>query len=392
MKKLPEKMEAARAGLVRKLDYTANGVWFMIPVPKPGLGTMAVDQYWRLYYDPEAINRWSTPELAGVLLHELAHLWLKHHERGRGKERVRWNFATDLAINSRFPLPLPEGALRPETFGFPEGLTAEEYYELLKDNPKFQEMAQAVQEGNTPAPAAGRCGSAATGVPEPWEDPAPEEGGPPGVSEAHAEAIRRAMAQAARNRGDLPGELSRFVEELLSPKVDWRKALASAIRNAVARTTGAVDYTYRRPSRRQPPGVILPSLYRPAPEVAVVVDTSGSISDEELAQALGEIKGIVQGVGGREIAVLAVDAEVHGVFRTTDPRKVSLKGGGGTDLRVGFERAQKLHPKPQVLVVLTDGYTPWPELPPKGMKVIVGLFGEGGEPPPSWAETVQIRD
>src|SRR5262249_860718 len=72
---------------------------------------------------------------------------------------------------------------------------------------------------------------------------------------------------------------------------DWGKALAAELRRAVADTAGAVDYSYRRPSRRASVAgdVVLPALRRPVPEVAVVCDTSGSMTEELLAAALGEV-------------------------------------------------------------------------------------------------------
>lgn len=84
------------------------------------------------------------------------------------------------------------------------------------------------------------------------------------------------------------------------------------------------------------------------------------------------------------------------VRRISRAAQVQLAGGGGTDMGTGIEAAAALHPRPSVVVVLTDGYTPWPELPPPGIRVIVGLLTEGpsapGWEPPSWARTVLIED
>jgi predicted metal-dependent peptidase len=81
--------------------------------------------------------------------------------------------------------------------------------------------------------------------------------------------------------------------------MDWRRALAAELRKAVADTAGAVDYTYRRPSRRATAvgNVVLPALRRPVPEVAVVCDTSGSMSDDLLAASLAEVDGLLRALG-----------------------------------------------------------------------------------------------
>ncbi len=253
-----------------------------------------------------------------------------------------------------------------------------------------------------PSPAGGRCGSCATGVAEPWEDPAPPpEGGPEGVGKAEAEIIRRQVAQQimehSRRCGSVPGHLARWAEKKLSPGVDWRRELASAIRHAVADVAGPADYSYRRPSRRQGAvgnGVILPALRQPAPEVALVIDTSGSVSDEMLSQALAEIAGVLRAVGQHGVHVLAVDAAVQSSRRVFSASQVQLAGGGGTNMGAGISAAEKLRPRPEVCIIITDGYTPWPAERPRGMRVIVALLDNPDPIPaiPGWARVVRIKE
>jgi len=166
------------------------------------------------------------------------------------------------------------------------------------------------------------------------------------------------------------------------------------VRRAVADGAGASDYSYRRPSRRQGQvgngKVVLPALRHPVPSVAVVVDTSGSISDAMLAQALAEVAGVLKAAGQREgVHVLACDAQVQACRRVFRPEQVQLAGGGGTDMGAGLEAAAKLRPSPQVAVVVTDGYTPWPDRPPRGMKVVVALTGDGEVP--EWAKAIKLK-
>ncbi|MGB9372573.1 MAG: VWA-like domain-containing protein, partial [Jiangellales bacterium] len=68
-----------------------------------------------------------------------------------------------------------------------------------------------------------------------------------------------------------------------------------------------------------------------------------------------------------------------------------LGGGGGTDMRAGIEAASRARPRPDVLIVLTDGYTPWPERPPAGMALVVAMLHRADTAPPPappWAVTV----
>jgi predicted metal-dependent peptidase len=74
------------------------------------------------------------------------------------------------------------------------------------------------------------------------------------------------------------------------------------------------------------------------------------------------------------VRILAVDTNVHVVRRVTRLAQVQLFRGGGTDMGAGIEAAAALRPKPSIVIVLTDGFTAWPEGAPKGVKVIVGLL------------------
>jgi len=144
---------------------------------------------------------------------------------------------------------------------------------------------------------------------------------------------------------------------------DWRVLLGAAFRGCLAAGSGAGDYTYRRPGRRTPAlggAVVLPSLRRPLPHVAVVIDTSGSVTDTDLGSALSEVAGVCRAVGlqGNRVAVYSCDAGVHTAQLVCRAEEIRLVGGGGTDLRRGFARALAAAPRPDVVVVLTDGYTP----------------------------------
>jgi predicted metal-dependent peptidase len=110
--------------------------------------------------------------------------------------------------------------------------------------------------------------------------------------------------------------------------------------------------------------------------------------------ALAEIDALLTRAGLRagQLRVLAVDPVVHTVGRVTRANQVRLAGGGGTDMGEGIRAAAALRPRPSIVVVLTDGYTPWPQRPPKGIRVVVGRFG--GSPidraAPGWARVVDI--
>jgi VWA-like protein DUF2201/putative metallopeptidase-like protein len=220
----------------------------------------------------------------------------------------------------------------------------------------------------------------------------------PALTAALADLLRRQVAQEViahgKQAGIVPAGLLRWAEEVLTPTVDWRAVLAAELRRAVAEVSGAVDYSYRRPSRRSAVAgpVVLPALRRPVPEVAVVCDTSGSMTDDLLAMVLAEVEGLLRALGlARQVRVLACDTAVAPVQRVSSARQVQLIGGGGTDMGAGIDAAAALRPRPAVTVVLTDGYTPWPERAPKGMRVVVGLIGDQAPDAPPWTRSVRVE-
>ena len=400
------RMLAAAFSLALSHPYLGTALWVVPRIPCPGLGTVAVDAGWRLFYDPAVVMNWSVAQTAGVLYHEILHLLRNHADRGRiTHDPRRWNLAADAEINDDLvgeKIRLPGTPVLPAQFGKPNNLTAEEYFLAI---PQDSERVDA-GEGTASAPDS-RCGPGATGIAEPWFTDATRtlaeiSGDDPvhaGLSPGHAQVVRQAVANQIRSFGigSVPGHLSSWAGDLADPKVDWRQELATLVRNATADAMGASDYRYRRPSRRQSafPDIILPSLRQPVPNIAVVVDTSGSMWGYDLGTALAEINGILNATGtNRQCTVLSVDAQVQACRKVFHADQVVVKGGGGTHMGRGIEGASSLIPRPDVVIVLTDGYTPWPSTPPYGMRVVIGLICRHGNPPetPSWARSVIIRD
>jgi len=271
------------------------------------------------------------------------------------------------------------------------GASAEEHFALLT------RLVVLDDEGPEELPEEG-CGSACDGLPRGYELPATEDAG--ALSPLTATELRKHIAvefgQHLQRRGTVPGEYLRWIEQMREPRLPWPQLLAAAVRRAVTWAAGQQDYTYGRFSRRQhaSPGTRLPGMRRPVPEVALVLDTSGSVDDELLAQGLGEVEGAIRGSGVRResVSVVACDAAVQSASRVQSARQVVLGGGGGTDLRVGISQAASMRPRPQIIVVLTDGYTPWPDAPVAGTVVVAGLLGHAGRDlprTPSWVTRVE---
>lgn len=385
-----QRVAAARLWGALRFPYLASALFASSVVSAPGMGSIAVDRSWRLFMDPDVVDRWSAEEVGSVLVHHAGHLLRDHAGRAQrlgidDKSEKNWVAAADAEINDDLVdsgVTFPIDPIVPSALGCEPGGFAEDYFRSIRDKDICP----------------GECGSGADGRSRRWELNAD---GIPQISPASAHLLRCKVASEIRScAGKLPGSVplgwQRWADELLEPKVDWRKALAAAVRTGVANVAGCVDYSYMRPSRRASVAgnVILPALRRPLPTVAVVIDTSGSMSERLLGEVVAEVEGILRGVGlGRSrVHVLACDTQVHKVQRVTSARQVQLFGGGGTNMGAGIDSALALRPRPSVIVVLTDGYTPWPAEGPKGARVVVGRVGSGDWPVPQWAKLVRIED
>ena len=435
-------MAAARMRVYQRHPYMSAVLFQVRLVARPGLGTLAVDGGWRMYYDPEQVLTWHREEeqgkldriagdkdaghdgVAGVVFHEIGHLLRDHAHRLVGKDAVRANEAQDREINDDVVAAgwrLPDTPLLPDDLGMHSGLTCEEYYE--EPDP-----------GKGPGPGCtlwapgcgGACGSAAQN-PVPGEGDG-EEGGDPRGESAGGEAdsssgpapapvspleqeiaLRRAALatlQHARSRGTVPAGLRAWAQARLRPaKVDWRRRLAGLTRRALASVAGASDFTWRKSGRRSLYAAgragwpIAPALHQPLPVVAVVLDTSGSMSETGsdgertvLEEALAEVLGLVLAAGGQAWGY-ACDADVHAEVRLASPADLNRlnKGGGGTDMRPGFAAARKR--RPDVVVIVTDGLVgdgwPGPE-DCRGVRVLACLCGGYGARTPAHIPSVEV--
>lgn len=381
-------LAAARLVALEFAPYLAHALFATRPVAAEGLGTFAVDRTWRLYVDPEALATWGPREAGAVLVHEVSHLIRDHAERadalGAPIDHERWNLATDAAINDdliRTGLPLPEGCVTPALLGLPDAGIEESYYAALDP------QAPQTEPG---------CGSGAGDAPWPWE-PSPDDPTMPGLDGGQVKITRRRVAQDVQDamtggsgRGTIPAGLARWAAgELAAPAVPWRKVLAGMVRRAAALTSGRLTYTYSRPGRRSIPGIVTPAMRAPRITVAAVVDTSGSMSRDNLDAALAEVNGVIKAVGGA-VSILTCDAAASAVQTVRSAKDVRLLGGGGTDMRVGIEAAMRATPTPDAVVVLTDGYTPWPDQPTRARLVVVLTEPGALASVPSWARALVL--
>ena len=230
-----------------------------------------------------------------------------------------------------------------------------------------------------------------------------EHGPVEGRSEVEQRRIIKQVAEsiqqeAARGRGTVPGSWARWADtQLKPPKIPWQQKLAKVMRATIAYRAGAIDRKYSHPSRRQAGighGVgmpRLPGLRAPVPNVAVVVDTSGSMGTEEGKTAISESAGVLKAVGA-DVTFCAIDAQVHSLAKVRNVRDLVklIKGGGGTDFRPAFDALAKQKRPPEIVIFITDGCGPAPEKEPEGMRTIWVLVGPSRQRPCKWGDAIEV--
>ena len=383
-------LQAARVRAAHQRSYFAPALFSLVPVETDLIATMAVDSQWRLYYNSDWLRTHNVEQNATLLIHEVSHLLRDHEARRKAagiKNHQRWNTAGDCEINDDLHaegLPLPGDPPLPAKYGLPTGKSAEVYYHQLP-------APRSSGRGSTRDETSQDCGSGAHGERRFWELPADDgsDNGIPGVDRLKAELVRREVARRIDEISPYSGDVSiawrRWAKATLAPKVDYMATIRHAVRRALRDSTlGRYDRTYRRPHRRQAcyGDLIMASFYQPRPRPGFLIDTSSSMEDSQLARAVAELGGLTRQLGyGADVVVACCDAAVHTVQKVFSAAQVELYGGGGTDIGVGIHAFVKRTLDPiDVLFIVTDCRTPWPEQAPP-FPVVTIRVGDGLPPP-----------
>jgi predicted metal-dependent peptidase len=360
----------------------------------------------KFYFNPDYIEALSNEHVQFVLAHEALHCALSHFARRGHREQKRWDMACDLAVNEllvKDGLKPPPGAL--VDMGF-DDMTAEEIYPSLQeeieapmdrhlydeqdDADHDQQEVQGKQQDITPD-APPREGGTGGGK----QKEKGSEGGPPNaltlderetLSTQWQQRLAGA-AQIAMQAGKMGGAMMRLIDHLLQPQLPWRNLLAHYVSN-IARD----DYSYARPSTRRGDPAVYPSLRSAQVNVTVVLDVSGSMSDEELQEFVSEIDAIKAQMRAR-IVLHACDAQLaeEGPWLFEPWEELSLPqefiGGGGTRFTPVFDWLETQDQAPDLLIYFTDAKGEFPAQEP--MFPVLWLV-KGKEKTP-WGFRVQLN-
>jgi predicted metal-dependent peptidase len=331
--KLKTRLAKAKTSLILEHPFIGTIALNMPFVLDYGVRTAATNGK-RVAFNPDFITELTDDEMKFLVAHECLHPMLEHNYRRSGRQPKRWNMAADYVINKLLTDDnigrMPKVGLLDVNIYNAGGGTSEGIYNILPEQNEDDDgdMLDDCEDG--------------TG------DPADQA-----QQQSEWKVKMAQAAQAAKMMGKMSENMQRLVDEVLTPKVDWRDVLHRFLvkwRND--------SRSFSRFNRRFiAQGMYLPSVSGVAMgELCFAVDCSGSITQDTINQFAAEITKVKEDLMPARIHVLYFDAEVSHVetYEPDDELDIKPHGGGGTDFAPVFDKIVELGIDPVAIVFLTD--------------------------------------
>ena len=351
-----EKLITARIGLLLKAPFFGNLATRMKLINADDWCSTAATDGRNFYYNSVFVNNMPLKQVEFLVGHEVLHAVYDHMGRRGGRDPKIWNIADDFCVNS----DLIDQRVGEKITVVPmlydpkyKGMSADEVYDDLMQNANkidINKLAQQLLDQHIDGDGDG-------------DGEGDEDGnGPPKLSKAERDQIRdeikEAMLAAAQavGAGNLPSGVKRLVKDLTEPQISWKELLEQQIQSTIKS-----DYTFARPGRKSwHMDAILPAQ-KPGEtiDVFIGIDTSGSITDNDLKIFLSEIKGIMESYDEYKIHVVGWDTQVHnsGIFTSENLEDIASfhpGGGGGTDPMCVWAKLIEEGIEPKKLIMFTD--------------------------------------
>jgi len=354
-----EKMITARVGMLLRASFFGNlATRLRLVNADEWLATAATDGR-HFYYNSRFVNMLKPRELEFLFGHEVLHVVYDHFGRRGDRDPRLWNVANDFCVNAdlkkhrvgEFITTVP--CLYDTKY---DGMSSEEVYDDLYENAEkisLDDLVERLLDEHMEGDSAGGEGDGKEGK------------GPVKMTQAERDALRDEIkeavlnaAQSCDNAGQIPAGVKRIISAMTEPKMNWRELIQTELKSTIKD-----DYTWMRPSRRNwHHDAVMPGMDNDFMiDIAVAIDMSGSIGDQQGRDFISEVAGIMNEFGQYRIHLFCFDTDVYGVEVFTSENLTSideyeLRGGGGTDFDCIFQYLKNEDIVPNKLVVFTDGY------------------------------------
>ena len=328
-----------------------------------------------IFYNPKYMSCLSAADQIFVLAHELCHIAFEHTARGKGKDPMIWETATDAVINQmlkRDGLDIIAGGI-----DYPEAIDydAEQYYEILLKEKLDMELLFGKLEGQENPAGGGGNGEQPPESNDSEDDSEDEDNNDesdqvllPAEDDSDnedSEDDEHALVEEKESKaGNAVNRDTRIVEEIgnCQPVIDWRLILLDTINYGV-------DWSYTNAVLEN--GIVRPVLEEmPVPETEIVLDTSWSVDEELLRNFLRECKNILTFSKLKAGCFDTVFYGFHDIRTVQDIENMPFQGGGGTDFNVA---AEAFTLRVDNRIIFTDGQAPMPD---KFLKAIWVVYGD----------------
>lgn len=356
-----ERLVTARIGLLLRHSFFGNLATRLQLINADEWCSTAATDGQKFYYNSRFIMMLKPKEVEFLVAHEVLHVVYDHMGRRNHRDPQIWNIADDYAVNAdlkrhkvgQFITTVP--CLYEQKY---DGKPAEEIYDDLMKNAQKIDINDLIDQ---------LLDDHMDGDDSDSDGDGDKEGkgkGRPKLSDEEKERIRQEVKQAIINAaqsaeaGQLPLGVERLIKQAVDPVMPWRELIQTNLTSAIR-----TDYSWMRPSRRGwHMDAIMPGM-TPGEEIDVVVaiDMSGSISNKQAQQFLGEIGGMMDSFDGYKVHVFCFDTDTYNPQDFTSENLDSIDayepmGGGGTDFDCIFDYLKKVGNVPKRLICFTDGY------------------------------------
>jgi len=363
MDPIVEKLTTARIGLLLKAPFFGNMATRMRLIESDDWCPTAATNGRDFMYNTEFVKKLSVKKLEFLFAHEICHAIFDHFGRAGSRDRMLCNIAQDYAVNQilvdeRIGEKITEVKIcyDPKYRGMAWEEIYDELYEKAEKIPMSQLLAQLGELLDEHIKEEEGVGSEG--------DKTKDGKGKPSLSKEEAEALRQeikeAMIQsaAAAGAGKTPAGIMRMIKSMTEPKIDWRQLVQQEIQSIVRN-----DYSFQRVNRKSMhSGAILPGMKEATTiDVAIAIDMSGSIGEEDATAFLSEIKGIMDQYEDYRINLWCFDTDIYNWKTITHDEAHELEeyvpeGGGGTDFEVNWTFMEENQIQPKKFIMFTDGY------------------------------------
>ncbi len=356
-----EKLTTARVGLLLKAPFFGNMATRMRLVNADDWCPTAATNGRDFYYNTKFVEKLTVKKLEFLFGHEILHCVLDHFGRVGSRDRQLSNIAQDYAVNQilvdeRIGDKISEVKICYDSKY--RGKAWEEIYDELYEKAEKISMPQLLKELGDLLDEHIKEGDGA------GEGDKEGKGKKPGMSKEEAQAIKdeikQAMIQsaAAAGAGKTPAGIMRMIKNLTEPKMDWRNLVRQEIQSIIRN-----DYSFTRPNRKSMhSGAILPGMKEATTiDVAISIDMSGSIGEEDATTFLSEVKGIMDQYEDFKVNIWCFDTDIYNHQEITHDNAEDLlsyepQGGGGTDFEANWEFMKEQGIAPKKFIMFTDGY------------------------------------